>query len=244
MNVAGSAGARLRLVWQALIASAAMYWLASAEWAFAVVAGVSLLLTVMPCWRRMPRYLRDVFACLVGAHVCLGMWLGLYEGTPGFDKALHLLVPAVLTAIIAYELAVREPALRSSRYQPLLASMAFSMGVCIGALWELFEFAMDATGLFTAQHGLEDTMLDLLADTLGALIGVLFFVRLRLLAEILGMPVQWRGRRAIHFGISPWRRAVLERDFVSAPRPGRWQPWHRSVLPVARLRSSRWQPRR
>lgn len=187
MNAGIALGVRLRLFWQTLIAGAATYWLATAEWAFAAVAGVSLVLTVMPWWRRMPRYLRDVFACLAGVHVCLGMWLGLYEGTLGFDKALHLLVPATLTAIIAYELAVREPVLQSSRFQPLLALMAFSMGVCIGALWELFEFAMDATGLFTAQHGLEDTMLDLLADTLGAMIGVTLFHQMWVLMDAVGL---------------------------------------------------------
>jgi len=52
---------------------------------------------------------------------------------------------------------------------PLLWLLAIGIVMSLGTLWEVFEFAIDRTGLFQAQRGLTDTMLDLIADMLGAL---------------------------------------------------------------------------
>ena len=41
--------------------------------------------------------------------------------------------------------------------------------------WEIFEFSIDRTGLFQTQRGLADTMLDLIADTVGALMAAATF---------------------------------------------------------------------
>ena len=48
-----------------------------------------------------------------------------------------------------------------------------------GTAWELFEFWVDLTGVFIAQRGLHDTMLDLAADTAGAVLVVVGFVASR-----------------------------------------------------------------
>ncbi len=52
--------------------------------------------------------------------------------------------------------------------QSLLLLSVLGIAISAGTLWEVFEFAMDRTGWFYAQRGLHDTMLDLIADTLGA----------------------------------------------------------------------------
>ena len=50
--------------------------------------------------------------------------------------------------------------------------MSFSFAITIGALWEIFEFAMDQVfGLNMQKTGLVDTMWDLIVDTLGAGLG-------------------------------------------------------------------------
>ncbi len=50
-----------------------------------------------------------------------------------------------------------------------LAYLAFSSAVAIGALWEVFEFGMDAVfGLNMQKSGLEDTMWDMIVNTIGA----------------------------------------------------------------------------
>ena len=50
-----------------------------------------------------------------------------------------------------------------------MAVFALAFSVAIGAVWEIFEFAMDSIfGLNMQKSGLVDTMWDLIVDTLGA----------------------------------------------------------------------------
>ena len=52
-----------------------------------------------------------------------------------------------------------------------IAVFSFCFGVAIGAVWEIFEFAMDQIFLLNMQKsGLVDTMWDLIVDSLGALL--------------------------------------------------------------------------
>jgi hypothetical protein len=122
----------------------------------------------------------------LAAHVVLGMAGGLYERSLLYDKLVHLAVSFGLARLAAHALsrhAARErlePGALLERSVPVLAALA------LGTLWELFEFAADATGLVFAQRGLADTMLDLGANAVGALLG--------------GSTV-WR-----HAGFASWRR--------------------------------------
>ncbi len=53
-----------------------------------------------------------------------------------------------------------------------LTAIAFACAVTIGTGWEIFEFLMDITfGLNMQKSGLNDTMLDLIIDAIGAAIG-------------------------------------------------------------------------
>ena len=53
-----------------------------------------------------------------------------------------------------------------------MAFIAFCVGVMVGALWEIFEFAMDSWfGLNMQKTGLDDTMLDLIINAFGASLG-------------------------------------------------------------------------
>lgn len=62
-----------------------------------------------------------------------------------------------------------------------VALFAFMFAVGMGALWEIFEFAMDQLfGMNMQKSGLIDTMWDLIVDTAGALvIALLGWVYLR-----------------------------------------------------------------
>lgn len=56
-----------------------------------------------------------------------------------------------------------------------IALFAFAFALCIGALWEIYEFSMDSIlGLNMQKNGLVDTMWDLIADSLGGLIAATF----------------------------------------------------------------------
>jgi hypothetical protein len=107
----------------------------------------------------------------LAAHVVLGMAGGLYERSLLYDKLVHLAVSWGLARLAADALARRVarerlvPGALLERWVPVLAALA------LGTLWELFEFAADATGLVLAQRGLADTMLDLGADAVGAVLG-------------------------------------------------------------------------
>jgi len=48
--------------------------------------------------------------------------------------------------------------------------LVLGLAISAGTLWEVFEFVMNRTGLFYSQRGLHDTMLDLIADAIGAII--------------------------------------------------------------------------
>lgn len=55
-----------------------------------------------------------------------------------------------------------------------LGVIAFCVALSIGALWEIFEFAMDQIfGLNMQKSGLVDTMWDLIVDTIGASFGAI-----------------------------------------------------------------------
>jgi hypothetical protein len=103
---------------------------------------------------RLERRPQEWLLAALAAHVVLGMAGGLYERSILYDKLVHLAV-----SFGGVRLAAAAPAPRW-----LLAVAALGLG----ALWELFEFAVDATGLVTAQRGLADTMGDLAADAAGA----------------------------------------------------------------------------
>ena len=52
-----------------------------------------------------------------------------------------------------------------------VALFTFCFALAIGALWEIYEFAMDSFfGLNMQRTGLDDTMKDLILDTLGAML--------------------------------------------------------------------------
>lgn len=104
-------------------------------------------------------------------HTCSGVLLGL----------LGFMVLYLLNASTTISLALR-PA--------FLAFFAFCFSVALGAIWEIFEFAMDRFFGLTMQKpmlndpsGLTDTMWDLIVDTIGALIasigGLTYMLRAR-----------------------------------------------------------------
>ena len=102
----------------------------------------------------------------------LGMYFGLYETSTLFDKAMH----AVITSgFVILWIDWAQHAVARSWPQPMrqlagtiLLALMFTLSTA--ALWEIFEFTIDLTGLFTAQRSLEDTMLDMIAALVGGIL--------------------------------------------------------------------------
>ncbi|HHV98266.1 MAG TPA: hypothetical protein GXX36_01630 [Clostridiaceae bacterium] len=84
------------------------------------------------------------------------------------------------------------------KLSPIFVSIfSFCFALAIGALWEIYEFAMDTFfGLNMQKSGLVDTMTDLIVDTLGALVfSVLGYLHLKgkinLLDRFIGKIRDW-----------------------------------------------------
>ena len=103
---------------------------------------------------------------------CLGICLDLYKFVPFYDKIIHC-ISGVATALIGHYAVLYFNAQRSPRLFRALFIMFFSMA--IATAWEFYEFAMDKLLGFSMQQlvsqGLDDTMYDLIAATLGAVFG-------------------------------------------------------------------------
>ncbi|MBL4871794.1 MAG: hypothetical protein JKX72_12695 [Robiginitomaculum sp.] len=166
----------LRLLFSAnfpliLISAAITYnWLCRWQMTQAAVGLVCTLLVGL-CYRRFGTthpQLSLWLAIWFTGHL-LGMFFNMYETSASFDKAMHAIITS---GFVMMWIDWVQPALTRSQPDPFrrLCSavlLAFTFTLASAALWEIFEFAIDQTGLFVAQRGLEDTMLDMIAALAG-----------------------------------------------------------------------------
>jgi hypothetical protein len=127
---------------------------------------------------RLPGRLVLGAAGFAAAALILGeRWNG-YERFPALDLILHVVSMAVL-ACVGLALALMPTAGARPR-TPLwvLGTLGFGFAMMVGVLWEIMEFALDqGFGMNTQRSGLVDTMWDLIANGVGALIAVLACLR-------------------------------------------------------------------
>lgn len=185
----------MRLFHQSWIVSAVRIALAAvligalieAQWSVAFVALATLTLSTVPelVGRRLgvhlPVSMIAVISLFLFATLFLGEVLDFYNRYWWWDVALHggsalgFGLMGVVFALFLFE---------GDRYAAppwALSLIAFSFAVTIGAVWEIFEFAMDQIfGLNMQKSGLIDTMWDLIVDVIGAgtgaIIGFLYFI--------------------------------------------------------------------
>jgi len=151
------------------------------EWpqAFFVVAimGLTLAPVVFRLPVEIPSEIQIVAILFVFAALFLGEVRGYYERFWWWDMALHTtsgLLLGLFGFMFVYML--NEDKHVDLHMRPsFLALFAFFFAVAVGALWEIFEFAMDhyfGTNMQPATpgdpSGLTDTIHDLIVDTVGA----------------------------------------------------------------------------
>jgi hypothetical protein len=110
-----------------------------------------------------------------------GEALGLYDAWKSYDNLVHFVVP-MLTSQVAYICLARIevlPDLRerfAPRHYTGIWLVTFALGVAIGGLWEILEWSSD--NLFGSNLSMsnDDTVGDLIADSLGAATGGLLLV--------------------------------------------------------------------
>lgn len=178
-----------------------LHWLISGDKLRFAVAIVALLLTALPMLFIRDSRLLDasavVIALLLAAHILLGMQMDLYETSMLYDKAMHVLGLGAIAGLLIAVIHSYCDRYRIKLPLALLAILVFGGTLSIGTLWEFFEFGIDRTGLFNAQRGLHDTMLDLLADAIGAVLATSLFVTVKWSRE------QLRRRRARRLTTQP-----------------------------------------
>jgi hypothetical protein len=144
-------------------------------------AGLGLLVTFLPAYLRRDRtvVLSPALTLWVVSAVFLhGVGIvGVYEVVPGFDHLTHAL-SATVVAAVGYSTAVAlDRHSDAVRFPPqFLFVYVVCFTIALGVLWEVLEFASRAVATHYGfrsplrQFGIRDTMLDLVFDTVGAVV--------------------------------------------------------------------------
>lgn len=155
------------------------------HWLNATVITGILLLAILPAIlaRRarisIPAELELLAIAFIFASLFLGETRDYYNRIWWWDLALHATsggLLGILGVLLVYVLN-EIPRIEMHMQPAFVAFFAFCFAVAIGALWEIFEFAMDQLlgmnmqkAMFNDSSGLTDTMWDLIVDSVGALV--------------------------------------------------------------------------
>ncbi|KLK88876.1 hypothetical protein SZ63_06215 [Methanoculleus sediminis] len=173
-------GTYLTYIIQGLILLSAASSILAGEYFLGLSATVAFLLTMAPSL--MTKNLRICFPWEINLLVAVSFYLhvmghvGEFYVTlaPYYDKLTHL-VSSVTVALLAFFLAVLADHQGEIRLTgPAIAVFILTATLAAGAVWEIYEFAVDqvfGTGL---QLGNTDTMSDLIVDLAGGAIVAAF----------------------------------------------------------------------
>lgn len=167
-------GIRLLLAAETLVAA----W--NGVWPAAFVTLAALALTVLPgrLARRVGLSLPPSFLAAIALFVLATLYLGeVYDFYTRFwwwDLVLHFgsaMGFGILGFLLIFML------FQGDRYAAppwALGVLSFCVALAVGALWEIFEYAMDTLfGFNMMKSGLPDTMGDLIVDAVGAALAAL-----------------------------------------------------------------------
>ncbi len=151
----------LSLVWLLLVG----------DWRAVLVVGVFLVLSFTYLLRSEPRpNAFDVLFALAALLGALGYVFDLFSEIVPYDELTHAFTTfAVSLAFYFLFYGGAEP--RQSAVA--LGTSVFTLGVTVGAYWEIFEW------LTGARFGLADTISDLIVDSVGALVAAFVALMLR-----------------------------------------------------------------
>jgi hypothetical protein len=152
----------------AVLAGALCGALVEGETRAAVVLGLFLAASVgfLATRDRLPALFDLLFvaASLVNA---VGLAFSLYEGIPGYDEFAHSFTTFAVTLAFG-SLAYGRMTRAFREHRPSFAVAIASLGLSVGALWEMLEWAADRTLGTTLMGGVDDTVKDLMGDFVGA----------------------------------------------------------------------------
>ena len=145
------------------------------NYAIVFVTTLTLLLTFIPEFIKHKYHVRlpIEFEAFVVLFIYMSLYLGevhgYYEQFWWWDTLLHLGSGVALGFVGFAIMLILDRAGKIQASPSVLALFAFCFAMAAGAVWEIFEFAMDQLFGMHMQKGLTDTMADLIADAIGAL---------------------------------------------------------------------------
>jgi hypothetical protein len=189
----------IMLVIWAMLLSTAVIALGLSRWSLAFVSFATLALSLVPPllaarWSlKLPLPFLLFTTLFFFASIFLGEAFDFYERLWWWDIALHGLsaVGFGLTGFLFVFMLFEGD--RFAAPPSAIAFISFCVAMTVGAIWEIFEFAMDVSfGLNMQKSGLDDTMGDLIVDALGGLIASLtgYFYLRRNAAGLLGRGIR------------------------------------------------------
>ncbi len=150
------------------------------QWLGVFAGVIILLLTFAPAMieRRLrlalPVEFTLVTCVILYASFALGEVRDFYEKIWWWDLAIHGLSGLMMGLIGFLIIYVFYMTHRVEIAAGWIATITFAMAVCVGTIWEVFEFLMDEfLGLNMQKSGLVDTMTDLMINATGAAIAAL-----------------------------------------------------------------------
>jgi hypothetical protein len=169
---------------RALVFVASVMFAVGGDWSLALIAILVFVVMLVPSllkrqWRLyLPFALDFSIVLFLFCTLLLGQLLRFYQLVPWWDKFLHFqsgLLLSVTGFVLVYILNEHEKS-PLDLSPGFLALFAVTFAITFGALWELWEYGIDI--LFhtyywqggSAVSAIGDTMDDLLADTIGAII--------------------------------------------------------------------------
>jgi uncharacterized membrane protein YjdF len=162
-----------------LVAGAAGFLIAGDTTGFALLGGAAVLAWLVRLVNLPRAY--DVAFMLAVVLQAWGEALGAYDALPWFDNVAHFSLPFFLAPTLYIALAradvVPDPKDETHLHHYVgIFVVASALGVAMGGIWELWEWLSDHTLGSSLQLGNDDTVGDLLADTLGSLCGAALLV--------------------------------------------------------------------
>ncbi|MBQ2260356.1 MAG: hypothetical protein II336_03205 [Loktanella sp.] len=172
---------RLRLlapIWVALVV--ACIWAAwEGWWALTAMSALTLILSLAPVLLASRFNIALPFPFVVSivvfiiASLILGEVFDIYYKIWWWDIALHATSAIALGMIGFLFIYMLFDGDKFAAPPSAIAFLAFTFALSIGAMWEIFEYGMDVFFGTNMQKSADDTMIDLIFDAIGAIIGAL-----------------------------------------------------------------------
>ncbi|NBD29443.1 MAG: hypothetical protein GVY31_05325 [Alphaproteobacteria bacterium] len=154
--------------------------LVTGQWIPVFVALSTLGLTLLPdrfarfFGITLPGSILSAIVIFIFATLFLGEVADFYVRFWWWDVALHFFSALSIAAMAFLMIFMLFEGDRYAAPPWALAVLSGAVALAIGTLWEIFEYGMDQIfGMNMQKSGLDDTMTDLMIDTLGAALGAL-----------------------------------------------------------------------